>query len=181
MLLRREKVLFAKFDVPPDIKDRHYMVGDEKVVAYDKKGNRITLKEHKELYPYYLNNTVECIIVTTVREIRFTIKKGYVWNGADIPKIVWSVVGSQHNPEFRQASMVHDYMLEYKWLIYVPPLSNEISVAEFRRLTSLAFRQYLKNDNVGTVKSNFMSGMVQWFQSVINRKEWRQNENKGLL
>lgn len=176
MFWNREKVLFAKFDTTPDIRDRDIFPGDDEIIIPDKKGNLITLAEHKKLYPFTLHNDVECIIATNIREIKFTIKAGYFWNGADIPKLAWSIVGSQYNPEFKKASMVHDYMLEFKWDLYVPPLSDEISIAEFRRLTSLGFRQYLKNDDVGPIKSNVMSGLVQFFQATINRKEWKNKD-----
>ena len=176
MLSRREKVLYAKFNQPVDVSDRYIYIGDDEQIVPDKEGNLITLAEHKKLYPYYLKHDVEVEIATTVRTIKFTIKKGYVWNGADIPRILWVGIGSQHNPEFKRASLVHDYMLEFKWELYVPPLSNEITIAEYRRLTSLAFRQFCKNDGVPTVKANIMSGAVQFFQAVFNRKEWKPEE-----
>lgn len=176
MLSRREKVLYAKFNTPVDVSDRYIFVGDDKQTVPDKKGNLITLAEHKKLYPYYLKHDVEVEIATTVRTIKFTIKKGYVWNGADIPRILWVSIGSQHNPEFKRASLVHDYMLEFKWELYVPPLSNEITIAEYRRLTSLGFRQFCKNDGVPTVKANVMSWFVQVFQTTVNRREWKPEE-----
>ena len=175
MFWDKEEVLFSKFDKLPKISDRDIFIGDDEILVVDKKGNQITLAEHKKLYPFILDNDVECTIATNFRVISFTIKAGYFWNGADIPKIVWALVGSQYNPEFKKASMVHDYMLEFKWELYVPPLSDEISIAEFRRITSLGFREYLKNDEVGTVKSNIMSGCVQFFQTFINKKEWQRN------
>ena len=49
---------------------------------------------------------------------------------------------------------------------------KSISVKDFRRLTSLTFRQSLKDNGTKTVKSNIMSGCVQGFQAIFNRKEW---------
>ena len=67
--------------------------------------------------------------------------------------------------------MLHDYMLEFKKHIYLK-LEEDVSVADYRRLTSLVFRQALKKEGVRTVKSNIMSGCVQLFQATFNRKEW---------
>lgn len=176
MLSRREKILYVDFSSPTKITDRKVLPGDDKFVIANKEGELITLDEHKRLYPYQLDNDITVEVVTSVRVISFTIPAGYVWNGADIPKLLWPAVGSQHNPEFKDASMVHDYMLEFKWDIYKPPLSLEISIADYRRLTSLIFRQILKNVGVPTIKANIMSGAVQFFQAVFNRKQWKQEE-----
>ena len=50
---------------------------------------------------------------------------------------------------------------------------NKITVAEYRRLTSLIFRDLLKTYGTKTVKSNIMSGAVQMFQATFNRHEWK--------
>lgn len=172
--MRKEKVLSVVYDVKPDYFDRHVESGDEKIIVYDKKGNRITLAEHKELYPYQLRNEVRFTIETTKRTFLFTIEVGYVWNGADIPPILWFFVGSKDDPKFKVPSMVHDYLLEFKFDILKEVLNDEISIKEYRRLTSLIFRQLLKDDGTKTIKSNIMSGAVQFFQATINAREWKQ-------
>ena len=68
--------------------------------------------------------------------------------------------------------MIHDYMLEFKFLILEETLKDEISIKEYRRISSLVFRQALKNDGTKTIKSNIMSGAVQLFQATLNRREW---------
>ena len=70
--------------------------------------------------------------------------------------------------------MVHDYLLEFKFDILKEVLNDEISIKEYRRLTSLIFRQLLKDDGTKTIKSNIMSGAVQFFQATINAREWKQ-------
>ena len=169
----KEKVLAVTFDTEPLYHDRHVKPGDEKIIVEDKKGNKITLAEHKKLYPYKLDNDVECIIQTNVRTFSVRILKDYVWNGADIPPILWVFVGSKDSPEFKVPSLVHDFLLEFKSTIYILMLHGEISVAEYRRLTSLIFRDLLKTYGTKTVKSNIMSGAVQIFQATFNRKEWK--------
>ena len=173
----REKVLAVKFNTEPMYHDRHPKAGDEKVIVEDKKGNRITLAAHKKLYPYKLDNEVLCTVETTVRKFSFTIPKDYVWNGADIPSILWVFVGSKDNPEFKVPSMVHDFILEFKSYIFKNILCQMISISEYRRLTSLIFRDLLKTYGTKTVKSNIMSSAVQMFQATFNRKEWNiENE-----
>ena len=169
----KEKVLAVTFDKEPEYHDRHPKAGDEKIIVEDKKGNKITLAEHKKLYPYKLDNDVECKIQTNVRTFSVEILKDYVWNGADIPSILWFFVGSKDSPEFKVPSLVHDFLLEFKSSIYILMLHGEISVAEYRRLTSLIFRDLLKTYGTKTVKSNIMSGAVQIFQATFNRKEWK--------
>ena len=167
----REKVLFINFDNEPQTRDRRIEDKDYKILVQDKKGNTITLAEDKKLYPFKIDNAVIVTVATNRRVIKFVIPADYRWNGADIPKCTWSLVGSQFNPEFKIPSMIHDFMLEFKQEIYLT-LDNDVSIADYRRLTSLAFRQALKDEGVKTVKSNIMSGCVQIFQATINRGEW---------
>ena len=38
------------------------------------------------------------------------VKAGFKWNGASIPRVLWSTVGSPFQPKFMAPSMVHDYL-----------------------------------------------------------------------
>ena len=169
-MMAREQVLFINYDNVPETRDRKVYIQDYSIEAQDKEGNIITLAQDKRLYPYKLDNTVNVTIQTTRRVIKFEIPANYRWNGADIPKLLWTCVGSQHNPEFKVPSMLHDYMLEFKAEI----LSNlfDFSVPEYRRITSLTFRQALRDEGVKVIKSNIMSWFVQVFQATVNRGEW---------
>lgn len=169
--MAKEQVLYINFDKQPETRDRRIYTKDYSIATKDKKCNIITLAEDKKLYPFKLDNTINVVIQTDRRIIQFSIPADYRWNGADIPKFLWFFVGSQYNPEFKIPSMLHDYMLEFKEDIYCE-LEEDVSVADYRRLTSLAFRQALKQEGVRTVKSNIMSGCVQLFQATFNRKEW---------
>lgn len=168
----KEQVLSIKYSEYPIYFDRQQEEKDDEIIVLDKKGNRITLAEHKKLYPYEVKNEVTWTVSTTLRDFSFTIPAGYVWNGADIPRLLWVFVGSKDSPEFKIPSMIHDFMLEFKEYIYSNVLTKSISVKDFRRLTSLTFRQSLKDNGTKTVKSNIMSGCVQGFQAIFNRKEW---------
>lgn len=168
----KEKVLAVTPNTPPRYGDRVPECEDFHKIVTDKKGNRITEAGHKRLYPYCVENAVIWTISTTQRDFSFTIPAGYVWNGADIPPFLWMFVGSKDSPQFKVPSMLHDFMLEFKEYIYNNVLCKSITVPEYRRLTSLIFRQALKDYGTRTVKSNIMSGCVQAFQATFNRKDW---------
>ena len=171
MFWDKEEVLTITFNTDPEYRDRKFFYDDRKKIVTDKKGNKITLKEHKKLYPYRLNNEVICEITTNLRSFKVTIPKGYCWNGADIPSILWVFVGSKDSPEFKVPSLIHDFLLEYKEYMLNNVLRNEISFSQYRRLTTLAFRQCLKDYGTKTVKSNIMAGAVGAWQ-FINPQWW---------
>ena len=68
--------------------------------------------------------------------------------------------------------MVHDYMLEFKEKIFKEVLENKITVKEYRRLTSLIFRQILKDEKTNVIKANIMAWFVDVFQAYGNKKQW---------
>lgn len=169
----KEQILAITPNNPPRYGDRFITCDDFHKITTDKNGNRITLAEHKRLYPYIVGNEIIWTVSTTLRDFSFTIPAEYIWNGADIPRFLWFFVGSKDSPQFKVPSMLHDFLLEYKDYIYNNVLCKKMSVKEYRRLTSLIFRQSLKDYGTKTVKSNIMSGCVQAFQATLNRKEWR--------
>lgn len=130
------------------------------------------IKDNKIKYPFELFNTVKVTIKTTKREFSFDISKGYTWNGSDIPKIFWRVIGSRTDNNFLASSMLHDYLLDFKAFIVNQCIKEPITIDEYRRLTSLIFREKLKLQGVNTVKANIMGWAVQTFQ-VINGKSWK--------
>lgn len=89
----------------------------------------------------------------------FTIPKFYCWNGSDIPRFLWRVVSSQHEPQYLVASCLHDYMLENKALIDYD-----------RRLSSKVFRACLLEAGVGKFKAKVMMEAVDLFQRTQNWK-----------
>jgi hypothetical protein len=90
------------------------------------------------------------------------INKGYNWNGANIPKFLWRVVGSQYNPEFLPASMIHDWFCENKGFLYTKGVY----------ISSLIFRDILLLYKVPKWKANLMFTAVYLFQKT--RKGWKQ-------
>ncbi|MBR5012932.1 MAG: DUF1353 domain-containing protein [Clostridia bacterium] len=129
------------------------------------------IKKNKKQYPFELFNSVEVKITTNFRVFKFPICKGYVWNGADIPRFCWRLVGSRTDNDFLIASMLHDYMLEMKVFLINEVLKNQITVSEYRRLTSLIFREKIKAQGTNTIKANVMAWCVDVFQ-MFNKKSW---------
>ncbi len=163
----KEKIIKAAFNQKPLVNVRVIEAEDSDKVKADKKK-----------YPFELENGIIITIETTERKFSFQISRKYIWNGADIPRFLWKYIGSRTDNAFLIASMVHDFMLEFKKYMLDEILENQISMKEYRRLTSLIFRQLLKDANTWVIKANLMSWCVDVFQSTANRKAWNITEAK---
>jgi len=159
----KEQIISVNFDKHPIVKDR--------VIDFD---DTDAIKKEKKIFPFKLHNDVILTIETNMRKFAFKIPAKYIWNGADIPRALWGLVGSRTDNAFLIASMVHDYMLQFKKYIMQDVLNGALSMAEYRRLTSLIFREVLKHTGTGTVKANIMSGCVDIFQKYFNKKQWNR-------
>jgi|GEM_PF-2770365 len=157
----KEKLLSVEFGKTPVVKIRVINEFDS-----------AALVKNKKRYPFELVKSATVKIATNARKFAFTISRGYCWNGADIPRPLFLVGQSKEN-HYLIASMVHDYMLEYKSVIYNGVLNREISAEDYRRLTTLIFREILKNHRTNTIKANVMAGAVDWFQKWLNRGQWK--------
>lgn len=158
----KEQIVSIKIEPYPDIRDRD---------IFDTDAEEIKLQKIK--YPYEIYNTVTVFIETNKRKFDFDVYNGYYWNGADIIKPLWVLVGSRYNPEFRIPSMVHDYILQFRKYMLKEVLKDKMTVSEYRRLTSLIFRELLKKQGTNTIKSNIMSWCVDVYQHYFNRKQWK--------
>ena len=147
-----------------------------KIRVIDKNDPDFVIKSKKK-YPFILMNTVKVEIIEKERHIyfEFEIPKGYIWNGADIPKCLF-IFGQSKDNNYLLASMVHDFMLEHRTYIYKYVLKNSMSVDEYRKLTSLIFRQILKDENTNVIKANFMAFTVDIYQKFLNIKQWKKLE-----
>ena len=45
-----------------------------------------------------------------ILDLEFTIKKGFMWDGASIPRAFWITTGSSFMPKYRAAACVHDFL-----------------------------------------------------------------------
>tara|TARA_Y100000592_G_C5424396_1_gene294927 strand:+ start:781 stop:1161 length:381 start_codon:yes stop_codon:yes gene_type:complete len=80
----------------------------------------------------------------------YTIPKGYKWDGATIPQIFWSLVGSPFQPKFMKASLVHDF------LYYRKDITAKCNDQTFRKVLLL--------DGVGKVKATVMYSAVRLYR-----------------
>lgn len=159
--MAKEKITDISFSEVPDVRIRVIQKQDLDAV-----------KENKKKYPFELHNSISVTITTTKRVFSFNLYNGYVWNGADIPRFLWRLIGSRTDNDFLIASMLHDYLLEFKTYIMQQVLKNELSVKEYRRLTSLIFRHIIKEQGTNVIKANIMSYCVDVFQ-MFNFKGWK--------
>lgn len=157
----KEKIINVEFSDNPDVRIRVISSQDSDYI-----------KLVKKKYPFELYNSLNVIITTNKRTFNFTIFNGYTWNGADIPRLFWRIIGSRTDNDFLIASMLHDYLLEFKSYILNEILHNSITKKEYRRLTSLIFRHVIKIQGTNTIKANIMSWCVDVFQ-MVNRKAWK--------
>lgn len=130
-------------------------------------------KKSKIKYPFELKELITVTIITNIRKFSFNIYKGYTWNGADVPRFLWRLIGSRTSNEFLVASMLHDFLLEFKGFLIKEVLHNAISIDEYRRLTSLIFREKLKAQGTNTIKANIMSWCVDVYQHYGNKRGWK--------
>ena len=157
----KEKIINVEFSDNPDVRIRVISSQDS---DYE--------KSVKKKYPFELHNSISVKVQTSRRTFTFSIFNGYTWNGADIPRLFWRVIGSRTDNDFLIASMLHDYLLEFKVYILKEVLKNSISKKEYRRLTSLIFRHVIKSQGTNTIKANVMSWCVDVFQ-MFNRSAWQ--------
>lgn len=162
--MSKEQVLFVDIEPKPDVRIR--VINDDDTEP---------TKQAKIKYPFELFCTITITVITDFREFSFDVYNGYTWNGADIPRFLWDLIGSRTDTQFLIASLIHDYMLEMKTYIYKEVLEQFITIAEYRRLTSLIFRKKLKDSGVNTIKANIMAWAVDVFQHYGNKRGWKIN------
>lgn len=96
----------------------------------------------------------------------FTIKKGYIFDGASIPPMFWGLVGEPDDKDFIEAALIHDYLYERR---YNREVADEI------------FRRYLISEGVWSFKARLMWLAVRLgghvFYAGDTSKFWRKVRN----
>lgn len=134
------------------------------------------IKDNKIKYPFELFNTIKVTIKTTKRKFSFDIPKGYTYNGSDIPRLFWRIIGSRTDNDFLMGALLHDYMLDNAFHIVNVHIKDKISIKEYIRLTSLIYRDKIKNQGANIIKANIMGGAIHIFQ-LCNYKNWEKKFN----
>src|SRR5574344_2767576 len=108
----------------------------------------------------------------------FPIKAGFIFDGATIIKILVPLVGLGTDIRFMKAALIHDYFLDHKSEIYPLYFKPKISVHSFIILTTILFKEILKQNYVSKIKSSIMSISVYlWQTSIFNKKMWKNLNN----
>ena len=87
---------------------------------------------------------------------RVTIKKGFDFDGASIPKWLWSIYGSPLNGNYVVASLIHDGLYA----------SQKVS----KSIADKIFLDVMKQSNVGYIKRTSMYLAVKLFGG----KDWKE-------
>ena len=127
--------------------------------SFDKEP-KINVDAHNREKPFTLLNNIAYLSGEySCKDIyRITINKGYTWNGANIPRFLWRIVGSQYNPEFLPASMIHDWLCEHKDFI----------IRDGVKISSDIFKDILVLYGVSKIKAWMMATAVRAFQMTQN-------------
>ena len=157
----KNKVRDVEIDPRPHVHIR--VIGDD---------DSLMLKEEKANKPFKLLGDVMVRVVSDDYVFSVKIPEGYIWNGADIPAPCWWF-GSSKDNKFLIPSMVHDYLLEFKKEIYEKNHALFETPEEYRRITSLVFREVCKQSGVSTIKANIAGFCVDVYQGSVNRGAWR--------
>lgn len=116
-----------------------------------------TEEEEKSIkkYPFICKKSLIVTLFdkTGQKKYEFTIPKGYCYDGATIPRLLWRVIGSKTDNTFLIAALVHDAICE-----------NHHYVDCDRNFSSLVFRELLIAGGVGKVKAQIMYLAVDNFQ-----------------
>lgn len=83
----------------------------------------------------------------------FEIEENYCWDGASIPRFFWRIIGSNTEPEFIIASMLHDKLCE-----------NHHYIDNNRYLSTIILEKCLKVGGVCGFKRWLMKHSVDNFQ-----------------
>ena len=162
--------------VAPNVSNWLRWFEDEQVkIEFDKIPKTNTLdympwakkEEIKEVDEKPYINRVGLWVKITYRNkvIYFYIPKGYRWNGANIPALVWLIIGNPDDPKFRLASMIHDWLCEY-----------HKDCGDDRYLSTIIFCGLLKVANVPDWKIFLCKHNVDNFQKLfgkdLNGNKW---------
>lgn len=104
----------------------------------------------------------------------FPIKAGFIYDGATIIRLLVPLIGLGTDIRFMKAALIHDYFLDHKSEIYPLYFKNKLNIGEFIKLTTILFKEILRQNYVSKIKSNIMAFCVdEWQKSIFNKKMWR--------
>lgn len=145
----------------------------ELAIIFDHKPNTHTLepelcktqaeKDLVEMYPFVNCTALKVTLFDRIKQKKyeFTITKHFRWNGADVPRLFWFIIGSKTNPKFRIPSLIHDFCCNNKSLINFD-----------REFSTKVFVACLEVAGVGKWRRELMGYFVDLFQRLFG-KGWK--------
>lgn len=103
------------------------------------------------------------------KEYNLLIKKGFEWDGATIPRFLWSIIGFYPAGILLVPSLWHDYVYYNKGFV------NGVFIS--RNMSDLLFYEHLiiSGVKVSTAKRIYKAirifGMIYWIDNVFTRKK----------
>ena len=73
------------------------------------------IKESGEIY--ILNEDYSYTVIRSGKVIRFTVPRGFQYDGASVPRWVWSVIGFLPDGIHRPAALIHDYLYAHEGIV----------------------------------------------------------------
>ena len=90
-----------------------------------------------------------------------TVPSGYVFDGASIPRLFWSIIGSPTDPQFMRAALVHDWLCDH------------VVRSRDRRLADEIFLYLLECSSVPVRKRYAMYAAVRMYAMLF----WKHKRN----
>ena len=107
--------------------------------------------------PFINKSDLEVMIEDKLEQIThvFLIPKGYIWDGASIPRFFWRLIGSSTDNKFLIPSLIHDVVCE-----------NHDYIDDNRYLSTLIFDCMLKVSKVNPINRWLIKHSVDNYQKL---------------
>lgn len=109
-------------------------------------------------YPFICKTELKVALFDKKKEktYKFTIPKGYCYDGASIPRLFWRVIGSNTDNKFLIAALVHDVLCE-----------NHGYINNDRAFSTNVFNALLKVGDANACQRFLMKNSVACFQTLF--------------
>lgn len=111
-----------------------------------------------EKYPFICKRElcVELFDYKKDKSYKFTVPKGYCYDGASIPRVFWRVIGANTDNRFLIAALIHDVLCE-----------NHSYINNDCAFSTSVFNALLEASGVNALKRFFMKNSVGFFQTLF--------------
>lgn len=125
-----------------------------------------TEQEKKSIkkYPFICKTRLDVELIDSIKNktYKFTIPKGFCYDGASIPRIFWRLIGANTDNSFLIPALIHDWLCE-----------NHSHIDNDRNFSSEVFNALLEVSEVGSLKRYMMKHSVNLWQRFCG---WEENK-----